>query len=168
MTAVARSAFVTVLVALSLSLTGCADGVPDGPLAADVEAALRPHEAAGEAVINFDELVSGDWTQLVVVCGANSDAVNEALGFEWDRTKRDSTRSRAVFIFSTDDEVEQFFEPVTWAAFDDREYISSCFAGIDYQVPVVYPRGSSEISFTLTRYLDQLQWQPKSPAERAN
>jgi hypothetical protein len=143
-----------------LTLTACDEGGPDGPLAITVEDALRHYEADKAVDLDFDTLVSGEWTRLVLSCGASSTELADALGFDWKQPARHNVRRYEAYIFATDTEVEQFFGPLTWAPFDDREYVSACVDDGSYESTAVFDRSDSVISYELRNILDQNTWVP--------
>jgi hypothetical protein len=148
------------LSAAALSLTACAEGHPDGPLAITVEDALRHYEAYKAVDLDFDTLITGDWTRLVLSCGASARQIDDALGFDWEQPARTNVRKSEAYIFATDTEVEQFFGPLTWAPFDDREYVSACLDDGSDDVTEVFDRSDSVISYELRNILDQNTWVP--------
>lgn len=75
-------------------LAGCAAGptVDD-----DLYAYLSPREHHNATEINFDQVIPGSWTRMVIVCaGATKGDLDKALGFEWKDAP--SLRASSNFI----------------------------------------------------------------------
>jgi hypothetical protein len=123
---VRRAVVLLVSLATAVCLAGCGNGEPQNPLTIAIEDQLRPNEPSKQATLDFDSLVEGDWTRLVLVCGATDEVVADALGFPWEQPREAGVRSGFAYVFATNDRVEQFFGPRTAAPFDDRSYVSSC------------------------------------------
>jgi hypothetical protein len=80
-----RALLVVAAASAVLSLSACSFLLPS--IGNTLNSELRPHELEGIAVVDFDELFPGEWTELVFVCrGAAQDEMEAALGFEWRDT----------------------------------------------------------------------------------
>jgi hypothetical protein len=166
---VRRLFFVLLSLGLMLLLGGCVgDGAPDGDLAVKVENQLIPEEATARAIVDFDSLVEGDWTQMALVCGASDSTIAEALGFAWEQPSRSEVRVGYAYVFATEDAVEQFFGPVTWAPFDDRSYVSPCdWSAEDPVSLLLFERDDAVISYEFRdnpTYVPGTTWFP-SPGQ---
>lgn len=141
---------VALAVTAAFALCGCQffndPGEPDGPIATIVEAELRPLESQRTATIDFDDLVDGDWTRVIMVCTRDASLIERALGFEWEEP-RDFERRGSSIVFATDAEVEASFSTQTFAAFDDRQYVIPCTADNTDPYVTIFERDDSAVQF---------------------
>lgn len=141
----------SIAVVVCVFLTACTS--PSERIDEEVSAALHSQEGHSSAVVDFSEIVQGDWTELVIVCrGASTADVNAALGFDWAGSPDPSSRSfLAMMIFTTGSSVESYFS-AGHRAFNEQPYFTPCDTmrpgegGPD--IPVVISRENSELAFS--------------------
>lgn len=129
-----------------LALAGCAS---EESIEGSLKQALDSDVAEGSSLIDFDALVGGAWTELVLVCDSASPAdVNHALGFDWasgDQPLHSMMRfadgSKMIATFDSGD-----------TALSRQPWIYPCtplsIRTGPRQEPVTLERSSSEVRFT--------------------
>ena len=86
-------------------LSGCTSlGYQPGPNEAELFSELDANEELDSSVVDFAELIPGDWEFMVIVChGGKTDEVNETLGFTWSEmpnVERAGFGTMAIFASS--------------------------------------------------------------------
>ena len=139
----------TISAVLVLVLTGCSFHNP-------VEDALRrslDETAKDSATVDFDTIVEGDWTTLVLICdGATADQVEDTLGFPWGAPDSDGT-FHSRFVFASGSGVEASFDSGDTTA-SKLPWVYPCpprsvYNGLNPVVNV--PRSASDLQFVVDR-----------------
>ena len=168
--------------AMLVILVGCSpySTFHGGAVLQDATAALETNEHVGTATIDFDKLVSGAWTRLIIACYPTTPSQLEtSLGFSWPSAPdiaSPSGNSFALLIFATDSEVEDYLD-IGQHDFDEHSYyFTTCpdseTAQRRLDKPLVIRRESAQLQFVFSSampdwpywYIPQSAWDELAPA----
>jgi len=113
-------------VLVAVVLAGCASPAPDAKAA--IFSSLRPFEDDGVATVDLDDVVPGQWTEVLLVCrGVRNATLDAALGFHWaDSPDLESAGFGAMFVFSTGSTVESYANLGQDKFVANDSYVSPC------------------------------------------
>jgi hypothetical protein len=122
----------------------------------DLYAYLSPREHHNVTEVNFDKVIPGDWTKMVIVCaGATKDELDNALGFEWKDAPslRPSSNFISMVGFAGNNDVESFDNVGSDPVIEGEWYFTPCTSDIlgdpDTAEPLSIPRAHSKVLLTL-------------------
>lgn len=103
----------TVAGLLFVAFSGCTRTPED--LDTRLSAMLARDEPRRVAEVDFTRLVPGDWSAMLIGCGANTKVdIQGALGFDWESDEfwtRDWRPGLSFVIFATDSSVDSYYVP---------------------------------------------------------
>lgn len=117
----------TISVALILPCGVCSCSGFSQSLNSKVEDEVAKDSGSDPVKVDFSKIVPGDWTRIVLICGAVSqERVNQVLGFGWELPNVENPGANAIMLFASSRQVEDRFV----AGIDDQEedhYFNPCF-----------------------------------------
>ena len=157
-----------------LLLAGCAWG-PYEPGPNETAFLAEVEQGDGEsAIVNFDTLIPGEWTRLVIVChGSTKQELLDALGFAWDEAPNPSASAfgsmivfageRSVITQLGPQEDEDGGHAVNWTPCTPTDV-----GGEAGHPPLVIPREASSFAwvFNDTRYVNPSWYVPIDETQR--
>jgi hypothetical protein len=133
--------------------------IPGAAIGNSVNAELGQHEKAGIATVDFDTLVPGKWSKLVIACfDSTNTALNDALGFPWPEGPDMSDKNFfAMLVFSTGSRVEKYYN-IGQNDLHEDWYFTPCTSpvggGAAQSQPIVIDRRASKIEFVFDNSID--------------
>lgn len=171
--AFARALLVVVGASAVFSLSACSFLLPS--IGNTLNSELRPHESDGTAVVDFDEVFLGEWTELVFICrGATREEMEATLGFEWpDSPNLESPGFHSVIVLSDGKSVIEYFD-VGQNDFEEDLYVVPCTPSIyvsggarsEGQNTVSIAREASQLEFVFNPPPQELWYVSETEFER--
>jgi hypothetical protein len=133
--------------------------IPGADIGNSLNAELGQHEKAGVATVDFDTLVPGKWSKLVIVCfDSTNAALDKALEFPWPQGPDTSDRNFfAMLVFSTGSSVEKYYN-IGQNDLHEDWYFTPCTSpvggGTAQSQPIVIDRRASKIEFVFDNSID--------------